>query len=60
MIEKPKNINLNFGDGRVSKIDSDVHKLIVGFQNEINSLKSKLPLICYLSLNIKVYSEYLL
>ena len=60
MIEKPKNINLNFGDGRVSKIDSDVHKLIVGFQNEINSLKSKLPLFWDLSLNIKGYSEYLL
>ncbi|MBT7908736.1 MAG: hypothetical protein HN582_14785, partial [Marinovum sp.] len=60
MIEKPKNINLNFGDGRVSKIDEDVHKLIVGFQNEINSAKSKLPLFWDLSLNIKGYSEDLL
>ena len=56
MTEKPKNINLNFGDGRVSKIDEDVHKLIVGFQNEMNSTKSKLPLFLDLSLNIKGYS----
>ena len=60
MTEKPKNINLNFGDGRVSKIDEDVHKLIVWFQNEMNSTKSKLPLFWYLSLNIKGYSEDLL
>jgi len=60
MIEKPKNINLNFGDGRVSKIDEDVHKLIIGFQNEINSAKSKLPLFWDLSSKIKGYSEHLL
>lgn len=60
MIEKPQNINLNFGDGRVSKIDEDVHKLIIGFQNEINSSKSKLPFFWDLSSKIKGYSEHLL
>jgi FkbM family methyltransferase len=60
MSEKPQNINVTFGDGRVSKIDEDVHKLIIGFQNELKSAKSTLPFFGDLSTKIKSYSEHLL
>ena len=43
MFPKPQNIDLTFADGRVSKIDEDVHKLILEFQREIKSAKSTLP-----------------
>ena len=43
MSPKPQNINLTFADGRVSKIDEDVHKLILEFEREIKSAKSTLP-----------------
>ena len=60
MSPKPQNINLTFADGRVSKIDEDVHKLILEFQREIKSAKSILPFFWNLSSNLKKYSEHLL
>ena len=59
-LKNPQNIDLNFGDGRVSKIDEDVHKLIISFQNELSSAKSTLPFFWDLSTKIKGYSENLL
>jgi FkbM family methyltransferase len=60
MPPKSQNINLTFSDGRVSKIDEDVQKLIVGLQKELNLTKLRLPFFWDLSRNIKGYSEYLL
>ena len=60
MSPKPQNINLTFPDGRVSKIDEDVHKLILEFQREIKSVKSTLPFFWDLSTKIKGYTENLL
>ena len=60
MTEKPQNIEINFRDGRVSKIDKGVHQLILGLQNEITSAKQKLPFFWDLSSKIKGYEEYLL
>ena len=59
-LKKPQNISLNFADGRVSKIDEDVHKLILEFQREIKSVKSTLPFFWDLSTKIKGYTENLL
>jgi FkbM family methyltransferase len=56
-LKKPQNINLTFGDGTVSKIDEDVQKLILSFQKELKSTKSKLPFLWDLSQAIKGYSE---
>ena len=52
MTEKPQNINMNFGDGKVSKIDEDVKHFIITLQNEIKSAKQNLPFfgICHLRL----------
>ena len=60
MSPKPQHINLTFADGRVSKIDEDVHKLILEFQREIKSAKSTLPFFWDLSSSLKKYSENLL
>jgi hypothetical protein len=54
---KPQNINLTFADGRVSKIDEDVHKLILEFQREIKSAKSTLPFFWDLSSRLK-FSDF--
>lgn len=60
MSKKPHNINLTFGNGSVSKIDEDVHKLIVNFQSELTSAKSRLPFFWDLSTTLNSYSENLL
>ena len=60
MSPKPQHINLTFPDGRVSKIDEDVHKLILEFRREIKSAKSTLPFFWDLSSSLKKYSENLL
>lgn len=60
MSQKPQNINLTFGNGRVSKIDEDVHKLILNFQSELTSAKSRLPFFWDLSTTLNSYSENLL
>ena len=60
MSPKPQNINLTFADGRVSKIDEDVHRLILEFQREIKLAKSALPFFWDLSSSLKDHSELLL
>ena len=60
MAEEPHNIEIKFGDGRVSKIDKDVHQLIVGFQNKLKHSESNLPFFWNLSSKILDYDEYLL
>ena len=60
MTEKPRDIQIKFGDGRISTIDKDVHQLIIGFQNEIKSEKHNLPFFWNLSTGISSYEENLL
>ena len=59
-LKKPQNINLNFPDGRVSKIDEDVKNLIVAGQKELKSAKLALPFFWDLSSSLKSHSEHLL
>ena len=60
MSEKRQQININFGDGRVSEIDEHVHELIIGLQNELSTANSMLPFFWDLSTKIKGYTENLL
>jgi FkbM family methyltransferase len=60
MSEKPQYVNLDFGDGRVSKIDENVHNLIIDLQNELSTANSTLPFFWDLSTNISSYTETLL
>ena len=59
-LEKPRNIKINFQNGRVSKIDEDVHKLVVGLQNEINFEKKQFPFFWDLTRKINDCDEILL
>mgnify|MGYP001311808076 CR=1 FL=1 len=59
-LEKPRNIKINFQNGQVSKIDEDVHKLVVGLQNEINFEKKQFPFFWDLTRKINDCDEILL
>ena len=59
-LEKPRNIKINFQNGGVSKIDDDVHNLIVGLQNEINFEKKQFPFFWDLTGKINDCDEILL
>ena len=43
MNKRRQNIELKFSDGTVSKIDERVHRLILSYQREIQSLRKTLP-----------------
>ena len=43
MQRKNQSIELKFSDGRISKIDANVHNLILSYQKEIQILRNSLP-----------------
>lgn len=49
MRRKNQSIELKFSDGRVSKIDENVHRLMLSYQKEIQKLRSSLP--CFYDLS---------
>ncbi len=59
-LEKPRNIKINFRNGQVSKIDEDVHQLVVGLQNEINFEKKQFPFFWDLTKKINDFDSILL
>jgi FkbM family methyltransferase len=58
--EKTGKIEIKFIDGRVSKIDEDVHELIMNLQNEINFEKKQFPFFWDLTKKIEDCDEILL
>ena len=52
MNKRRQNIELKFSDGTVSKIDERVHRLILSYQREIQSLRKTLPAFYDLAGNI--------
>jgi hypothetical protein len=58
--EKPRDFDVNFGDGKVSHVDEDVYEFLIDLQKKLKSEKPKLPFFHDLSSKIKDYEEYLL
>ena len=52
MNKRKRNIELKFSDGAVSEIDERVHRLILSYQREIQSLRKTLPAFYDLAENI--------
>ena len=52
MNKRKQNIELKFSDGAVSEIDERVHRLILSYQREIQSLRKTLPAFYDLAENI--------
>lgn len=60
MTKKSPHVELKLSDGRVSKIDKNVHQLIVSYQEAIKSAQQSLPFFWDLTLQISNYEEDLL
>ena len=59
-LDKPRDIEIKFTDGRISKIDEDVHQLVVGLQKEIYFEKKQFPYFWDLTRKLKDCDEILL
>ena len=59
-LKKPQNIEIKFRDGQVSKIDDQVHQLIVSLQNEIRFEKKQFPFFWDLKTKIDQCDDILL
>lgn len=59
-LKKPQNIEIKFRDGQVSKIDEQVHQLIVSLQNEIRFEKKQFPFFWDLKTKIDQCDDILL
>ena len=59
-LESPRNIEINFGDGHVSKIDERAHQLLVGLESKIKFEKQQLPFFWDLTNKIDDFDDILL